>query len=92
MLRAGIILEANASQHWGKLPTMKGSREVPTGRMMKCQGHRMMATMMDSQLKTLETPECRRVATASIEWLIEVRGLPRIQKDSSMSPRSADKC
>lgn len=92
MLRAEIILEAEASQHSGKLPTMEGSREVPTGRMMKCQGHFVMAAMLDSQSKTLENPECRRVATASIEWLIEVRGLSRIQKDSSMWPRSADKC
>ncbi|KAG1790520.1 uncharacterized protein HD556DRAFT_1187764, partial [Suillus plorans] len=56
MLRAEIILEAEASQHSGKLPTMKGSREVPTGRIMKCQGHFMMAAMLDSQLKTLESP------------------------------------
>ncbi|KAG2111178.1 uncharacterized protein F5147DRAFT_651389 [Suillus discolor] len=74
------MIGRKASQHWGKLPTMKGSREVPTGRMMKCQGHFMMVVLLDSQLKMLEGPECRRVATASIEWLIGVRGFSRIQK------------
>ncbi|KAG2154383.1 P-loop containing nucleoside triphosphate hydrolase protein [Suillus bovinus] len=76
VLRGETLSEAEASKHSGKLPTcfvhMKGSREVLTDRMMKRQGHFMKAAMLDSQLKTLESPENEEgVVTVSIEWSTE---------------------
>ncbi|KAG1752900.1 P-loop containing nucleoside triphosphate hydrolase protein [Suillus lakei] len=82
------LSEAGAPEHSGKLPTwfvyMKGSREVLTDRMMKRQGHFMKAAMLDSQLKTLESPENEEgVVTVSIEWSTEdqVREVVRALED-----------
>jgi len=76
VLRGETLSEAEASKHLGKLPTcfvyMKGSREMLMNRMMKRQGHFMKAAMLDSQLKTLESPEYEEgVVTVSIEWSTE---------------------
>ncbi|KAG2342871.1 carbohydrate kinase [Suillus weaverae] len=76
VLRGETLSEAEGSKHSGKLPTwfvyMKGSREVLTDRMIKRQGHFMKAEMLDSQLKTLESPENEEgVVTILIEWSTE---------------------
>ncbi|KAG2074682.1 carbohydrate kinase [Suillus decipiens] len=73
VLRGETLSQADTLKHSGKLPTcfvyMKGSREVLADRMMKRQGHFMKAEMLDSQLKTLESPENEEgVVTVSIEW------------------------
>ncbi|KAG1816148.1 P-loop containing nucleoside triphosphate hydrolase protein [Suillus subaureus] len=73
VLRGETLPEAEGPKHSGKLLTcfvyMKGSREVLTDRMMKRQGHFMKVEMLDSQLKTLESPENEEgVVTVSIEW------------------------
>jgi gluconokinase len=63
---------------------MKGSREVLMDRMMKRQGHFMKAEMLDSQLRTLESPENEEgVVTVSIEWSTEdqVREVVRALED-----------
>ncbi|KAG0700861.1 P-loop containing nucleoside triphosphate hydrolase protein [Suillus ampliporus] len=78
VLRGEALLdsEAEVSDRSGGLPTwfvyMKGSREVLMDRMTRRQGHFMKAAMLDSQLKTLESPESEeRVVTVSIEWSTE---------------------
>ncbi|KAG1752905.1 P-loop containing nucleoside triphosphate hydrolase protein [Suillus lakei] len=88
VLRGETLSEAEVLNHLGKLPTwfayMKGSREVLTDRMMKRQGHFMKAAMLDSQLKTLESPENEEgVVTVSIEWSTEdqVREVVRVLED-----------
>lgn len=91
VLRGETLLEAEASKYSGKLPTcfvyMKGSREVLMDRMMKRQGHFMKAEMLDSQLKTLESPDNEGgVVAVSIEWSTEdqVRGVVRALEDGGL--------
>jgi gluconokinase len=88
VLRGETVSEAEASKYSGKLPTcfvyMKGSREVLMDRMMRRQGHFMKAEMLDSQLRTLESPENEEgVVTVSIEWSTEdqVREVVRALED-----------
>lgn len=90
VLRGETLSEAEGSKHSGKLPTwfvyMKGSREVLMDRMMKRQGHFMKAEMLDSQLKTLESPENEKgVVTVLIEWSTEdqVREVVRAFEDGA---------
>lgn len=90
VLRGEILSEVEGWKHSGKLPTwfvyMKGSREVLMDRMMKRQGHFMKAEMLDSQLKTLESPENEKgVVTVLIEWSTEdqVREVVRALEDGA---------
>ncbi|KAG1890182.1 hypothetical protein F4604DRAFT_1709108 [Suillus subluteus] len=92
VLRGETLSEAEESKHSGKLPTcfvyMKGSREVLMDRMMRRQGHFMKAEMLDSQLKTLESPENEEgVVTVSIEWSTEdqVREVVRALEDGGLA-------
>jgi gluconokinase len=93
VLRGEILSGAEGSKHSGKLPTwfvyMKGSREVLMDRMMKRQGHFMKAEMLDSQLKTLESPENEKgVVTVLIEWSTEdqVQEVVRALEDGARAP------
>lgn len=90
VLRGETRSEAEGWKHSGKLPTwfvyMKGSRELLMDRMMKRQGHFMKAEMLDSQLKTLESPENEKgVVTVLIEWSTEdqVREVVRALEDGA---------
>ncbi|KAG2111183.1 P-loop containing nucleoside triphosphate hydrolase protein [Suillus discolor] len=98
VLRGETLSEAEASKHSRKLPTcfvyMKGSRETLMNRMMKRQGHFMKAAMLDSQLKTLESPENEDgVVTVSIEWSTEdqVQEVVRALKDGEGRQHVASK-
>lgn len=91
VLRGETVSQAETLKHSGKLSTcfiyMKGSREVLMDRMMKRQGHFMKAEMLDSQLKTLESPENEEgVVTVSIEWSTEdqVREVVRAVQDGEV--------
>ncbi|KAJ3814766.1 P-loop containing nucleoside triphosphate hydrolase protein [Lentinula aff. lateritia] len=58
---SAVLPEHLEPPHPDLLPTyfvfIKGSRELLLGRMQKREGHFMKASMLDSQLQTLESPE-----------------------------------